>query len=260
MGLESASYISELVATNPVGAVDDYATADDHLRLIKAVLQGQFPNFTAAAANPSIAELNFLVGVTSAIQAQFTAAADASNLSAGVLADGRVQASNVTQHVASIDHNSLLNYLVQDHVAWGVAGGGTIHRDHLPSASTGAEGITEYALDAEAIVGTSDAHALTPGNLGNVWFSGAINTGGTAIRLPAGWSVSKPGTGRYKVTHNLGLGVPNADLIVVGNIWGVTSTIDVVIISINTNDFELQTRNASVLSDAPSAFVAHRAV
>ena len=66
MGLESASYISQLVATNPVGGVDNYSTADDHLRLIKAVLQGQFPNFTAAAMNASVAELNLLVGLTAA--------------------------------------------------------------------------------------------------------------------------------------------------------------------------------------------------
>jgi len=64
MGLEVATYISELVATNPVGAVDDYATADDHLRLIKAVLQAQFPNFTAVALGASQAELDTLDGYT----------------------------------------------------------------------------------------------------------------------------------------------------------------------------------------------------
>jgi hypothetical protein len=63
MGLEVAGFISELVATNPVGAVDDYATADDHLRLIKAVLQAQFPNLTAGAVNPTQAELNLIVGL-----------------------------------------------------------------------------------------------------------------------------------------------------------------------------------------------------
>jgi hypothetical protein len=63
MGLESATYISQLIATNPVGAVDDYATADDHLRLIKGVLQNQFPNFVAAAVNPTDVELNLLVGL-----------------------------------------------------------------------------------------------------------------------------------------------------------------------------------------------------
>ena len=66
MGLEVATYISELVATNPVGAVDDYATADDHLRLIKSVLQNNFPNLTANAVNVNDTELNLLVGLTAA--------------------------------------------------------------------------------------------------------------------------------------------------------------------------------------------------
>ncbi len=70
MGLESATYINQLVITNPVGGVDDYATADDHLRLIKAVLKGQFPNFTALAMNASVVELNRLVGITSGVQSQ----------------------------------------------------------------------------------------------------------------------------------------------------------------------------------------------
>lgn len=62
MGFEVATFISELVATNPTGA-DDYATADDHLRLVKAVLQAQFPNFTAAAVNTNVADLNTIVGI-----------------------------------------------------------------------------------------------------------------------------------------------------------------------------------------------------
>jgi len=63
MGLEIATYISELVDTNPTGS-DDYATADDHLRLIKSVLQAQFPNFTAAAMGATQAELELMDGAT----------------------------------------------------------------------------------------------------------------------------------------------------------------------------------------------------
>lgn len=64
MPIESATYISELVNTNPVGATDQYSTTDDHLRLIKAVLQNQFPNFDANAVNVTPAELNTLDGYT----------------------------------------------------------------------------------------------------------------------------------------------------------------------------------------------------
>jgi hypothetical protein len=74
MGLESATFISQLVATNPLGA-DDRSTADDHLRLLKSVLQSQFPNLGASAVNPTAAQLNHVVGVTSAIQTQLNAKA-----------------------------------------------------------------------------------------------------------------------------------------------------------------------------------------
>lgn len=62
MALESATYIDDLVASNPVGGTDDYATADDHLRLIKSVLQNSFPNISGAM-NASDVELNTLDGI-----------------------------------------------------------------------------------------------------------------------------------------------------------------------------------------------------
>lgn len=36
-------------------------------------------------------------------------------------------------------------------------------------------------------------------------FSGRVASAGTALRLPRGWSCSKPGTGIYTITHNLNL-------------------------------------------------------
>ncbi len=61
--LETGDFIDDLVITNPTGA-DDYATADDHLRLIKKVVQASFPNINGAVTS-SVAELNLLDGVTS---------------------------------------------------------------------------------------------------------------------------------------------------------------------------------------------------
>ena len=63
MGLETASYISQLVDTNPVVG-DPVGEGDDHLRLIKTVLQTQFPNLTAAAVTSNVTELNLLDGVS----------------------------------------------------------------------------------------------------------------------------------------------------------------------------------------------------
>lgn len=62
MGLESATFINELVNANPTG-LDEVNKGDDHLRLIKSVLQNSFTNIDAAVnANPT--ELNNLVGLT----------------------------------------------------------------------------------------------------------------------------------------------------------------------------------------------------
>lgn len=43
MGLETASYLADLNASNPVGAADPRSQGDDHIRLMKAVLQATFP-------------------------------------------------------------------------------------------------------------------------------------------------------------------------------------------------------------------------
>lgn len=59
MGLEVGTYISDLVVTNPVGAVDPKSQGDDHIRLIKSVLKNTFPNLNAAV-NLTPTELNNL--------------------------------------------------------------------------------------------------------------------------------------------------------------------------------------------------------
>jgi hypothetical protein len=86
MGLEVASFVNGLVATNPLGA-DQKAQGDDHIRLIKAVLVATFPNLNAAVT-PTPAVLN-------AIQT-------AANVTSGTFADARIAASNVTQHQAAL--------------------------------------------------------------------------------------------------------------------------------------------------------------
>ena len=68
MALESATYISDLVLTNPA-AGDNVSAGDDHLRLLKAVLQATFPYVTGAITATNT-ELNYVDGVTSSIQTQ----------------------------------------------------------------------------------------------------------------------------------------------------------------------------------------------
>ncbi len=61
--METATYISQLTATNPT-ASDPVSQGDDHLRLIKSVLQSQFTTLGAAAVTTTAAELNLLDGKT----------------------------------------------------------------------------------------------------------------------------------------------------------------------------------------------------
>lgn len=67
MGLEAATFIHELVATNPVGATDPKAQGDDHIRLIKSALQNTFANVDGAVT-ASHTELNRVTGVTAPIE------------------------------------------------------------------------------------------------------------------------------------------------------------------------------------------------
>lgn len=60
MSLESAEYINELVLTNPEDT-DQAHEADDHMRLIKKVLQQSFPNISEAVTATAL-DLNVLTG------------------------------------------------------------------------------------------------------------------------------------------------------------------------------------------------------
>jgi hypothetical protein len=73
MSLETATTLAGLVITNPTTG-DQVSQADDHLRLIKAVLKAQFPGVGLDGYNIPITttevELNYVHGVTSPIQTQ----------------------------------------------------------------------------------------------------------------------------------------------------------------------------------------------
>ncbi len=68
MALESTTYIDGLVATNPTGT-DARSQGDDHIRMVKSSVKATFPNITGAIT-PTHTELNYVDGVTSALQTQ----------------------------------------------------------------------------------------------------------------------------------------------------------------------------------------------
>lgn len=68
MGIESATYIASLNAAYPTTG-DNVSQGDDHIRLLKEVLQATFPTCSGpVTASPT--ELNFMTGVTSPVQTQ----------------------------------------------------------------------------------------------------------------------------------------------------------------------------------------------
>ncbi|MEY4429858.1 MAG: hypothetical protein RLZZ182_2547, partial [Pseudomonadota bacterium] len=71
MALETGTYISDLVATNPT-ATDLRSEGDNHLRLIKSTIKATWPN-VSGAVTPTHTVLNYMVGVTSAVQTQLDA-------------------------------------------------------------------------------------------------------------------------------------------------------------------------------------------
>ena len=73
MAVETATYISGLDATKPA-ATDLKAEGDDHLRLLKSTLKATFPNVTGEVT-PTHTQLNYVTGVTSAVQTQLDAKA-----------------------------------------------------------------------------------------------------------------------------------------------------------------------------------------
>ena len=69
--LTGTKYIDDLNSSNPA-AGDNVSEGDDHIRGIKNVLKVTLPNITGAVT-PTHTELNYVDGVTSAIQTQLGA-------------------------------------------------------------------------------------------------------------------------------------------------------------------------------------------
>jgi len=64
MALETVTYITDLVKTNPV-ATDNISQGDDHIRNIKKALENSFDGFTGATTAITEAQLTKLAGLSS---------------------------------------------------------------------------------------------------------------------------------------------------------------------------------------------------
>ena len=114
--LTGTKYLDDLNSSNPA-AGDNVSEGDDHIRGIKNVLKLTFPNVDAAC-NATPTELNYVDGVTSAIQTQFDAITANDWVTAARMADNSVDSDMYVD--GSIDNAHLADDAVDsDEIAAG---------------------------------------------------------------------------------------------------------------------------------------------
>jgi hypothetical protein len=167
VGLETTTYIDGLVSTNPT-AGDPVSQGDDHVRLIKAAVLATFPNVTGAVT-PTHTELNYVDGVTSAIQTQINT--HTTNITQATLTSGTAVA---TTSGTSIDFTGIPSWVKKITVSFsGVSTNGT----SLPMILLGDAGGVETT--------TYTAAATTMSTAGNASFSTSAG-----FVLAGGWAAS----------------------------------------------------------------------
>jgi len=199
MGLESTTTIAGLVVTNPV-ASDPVGQADDHLRLLKNVLKTIFPGAGGVGfATPITAtetELNYVDGVTSAIQTQLntiggnatTALANAATAD-GKAVDAQADATQALADAATADGKAVT----------ALANAATADGKAVDAQADA----TQALADAATAQSTANSKASVI-NAARAWclFNG-VTTGTNAPLEDSGidnvWRVS---TGRYVITFD----------------------------------------------------------
>jgi hypothetical protein len=117
MALESTTYINGLVATNPAGT-DPKSQGDDHIRMVKSAVKTTFPNITGAVT-PTHTELNYVDGVTSALQTQMDTKAPLASptLTGTPTAPTAATATNTTQVATTAFAQAAIDADVTTHAA-----------------------------------------------------------------------------------------------------------------------------------------------
>jgi microcystin-dependent protein len=189
MPLENASFINDLVSTNPA-ATDQMGQGYQQIQLIKAVLKAQFPNWTSAVLNSTQAQID---AVSSAFSSGvFT-------VPAGTTTGGQVNLTGLsTNNTLSVVNNAgvfNLNTLVQ---------GGT-----TPT--------TLATLDA-----TGNLTVKGVSNAPSGFFTGAANTtpvswvgeirihGGSLASIPTGWHLCDGTNGTPDLRDKFVVGAGNS--------------------------------------------------
>jgi hypothetical protein len=210
MSLEIAPFINSLDPINPTNS-DPIKQGDDHIRLIKQAVKSTFPNITAAVT-PTAIELNYVDGVTSAIQTQLNSKLDATSnaasatklatartialsgdVSGSVSFDGTANVT-ITAVIADDSHNHItanvdgLDTALAARASTGtsiVAGNGLSGGGTLAASRTltmGTPGAVT-ATSTDAVTATSHTHSLSAASVGTRVGQLSVGTVGTFAAL-----------------------------------------------------------------------------
>ena len=166
--LTGTKYLDDLVATNPA-AGDNVSEGDDHIRGIKNVLKLTFPNVDAAV-NATPTELNYVDGVTSAIQTQLNAITAGDWVTSARIADDAIDSEHYTD--GSIDNAHIADDAIDsEHYAAGSIDTAHIADDQITLAKMagGTDGnIISYDASGNpvAIATGNDGQVLTSAGAG----------------------------------------------------------------------------------------------
>jgi hypothetical protein len=179
MAIESATYISDLVATNPVGATDTKATLDDHIRLVKSTVKATFPN-VSGAVTPTHTQLNTVPDLAPKASPTFTGTPLAPNPAAGTNTTQIATMAAVNTAIAAAGLGSSLPALIAGRALY-TDGAVISWFDPLGfPVSTATTTALGFKADTTAVQSGFDLKADLPGN-NEVWLHtgnghGAVNT------------------------------------------------------------------------------------
>ena len=170
MAKETATYISQLVATNPV-ASDSVSVGDDHLRMLKTVLKTQFSGLTGTTAiSATEAEMNYLDLATLGTSADSKVLTQASGV---VTIAGDVVVSGTTPKVTIGDAGAEDSMLAFD---------GNAVDFHVSLDDTA----DDLVIGTGTTAGTATAISIDGGGTLATTFYGDVVMGGTTPKLTIG--------------------------------------------------------------------------
>ena len=159
MGLESATFINQLVETNPTGS-DNASQGDNHLRLIKSTIKATFPNITGAVTvtqadlNSVTGKLNLtggtLTGALNGTTATFSGAVAAASFTGNLT-------GNVTGGTANVPESGSNLYFTNARARAAISASGDISYN----STTGVISFTAAAAPVTSVAGRTGAIVLT---------------------------------------------------------------------------------------------------